>query len=173
MGKKKSLSNKLWLLSAALPLVGYLYYISAMDIYRAWCVGGVFIGKENVRFQTRENDCGPASLQMIFDHYSICSTIDAVGRSAGLTEKGVTMFALKQTAKLNGLDADGWRLTAEELSHSQFPALLFVNHDHFVVADSVCGDEFFLRDPAIGRVRISRAMFSRIWKGETLLFHSK
>lgn len=173
MVKRKSLAYKWSALSVALLLVSYLYYISAMDIYRAWRYGGDFIGKENVRLQVRENDCGPASLQMIFDYYGICSTTDAVERSTGMTEKGVTMFALKQTAKLNGLDADGWRLTAEELSQSQFPALLFVNHDHFIVADSARGDEFFLRDPAIGRVRISRAMLNRIWRGETLLFHMK
>ena len=162
---------KLLALGAALLLISSLSVPSLWVIYRAWRLGGEYVGKDSVRLQTRENNCGPASLQMIFDHYGIVATIEEIERSTGMTEKGVTMYALKETAILKGLYADGWRLTMEELLGIRFPALLFVNTDHFVIADSARGEELFLRDPAIGRVRISRWRLSQIWKGETLLFY--
>ena len=45
-----------------------------------WYGGGEYQGKEGVIFQTSYNDCGPAALQMIFDHYKIPSTIGEIRR---------------------------------------------------------------------------------------------
>ena len=132
--------------------------------------GGEFQGTEGVLMQTSYNNCGPAALQMIFDHYKIPSTIDEIERNVRLTENGTTMLALKQMAELKGLHAEGWRLTLNDFLNTSFPLFLFVHNDHFVVADSVCNRIVFLRDPAIGKVEIPTKNLPRIWRGEALVF---
>ncbi len=138
-----------------------------------WYAGGEYQGREGVLFQTSYNDCGPAALQMIFDHYKISSTVDEIERSVRVTESGTTMLSLKQMAELKGLHAEGWRLTLQDFLNTSFPLLLFVHRDHFVVADSICNDIVFLRDPAIGKVRIRIKELSQIWQGEALVFAQK
>jgi ATP-binding cassette subfamily B protein RaxB len=107
---------------------------------------------------------------MILDHYDIPSTTDEIERHVRLTARGSTMLSLQEMAELKGLTATGWRLSVEELASRPLPALLFVHRDHFVVADSVCGGQVFLRDPAIGRIRMPERKLMHIWNGETLLF---
>ena len=135
-----------------------------------WYPGGEFQGKEGVLFQTSYNDCGPAALRMIFDHYKISSTCDEIERSIRLSGSGATMFSLKQMAELKGLHAEGWRLTVQDLLNTSFPLLLFVHNDHFVVADSISDQMVFLRDPAVGRVNMPAANLPQMWQGEALVF---
>jgi ABC-type bacteriocin/lantibiotic exporter with double-glycine peptidase domain len=135
--------------------------------------GGEYGGKEGVLMQTRDNNCGPAALKMIFDYYKIPSTIDEIERSIRLTDSGTTMLSLKRMAELKGLHSEGWRLTLNDFVNTSFPLLLFVHNDHFVVADSVCNRIVFLRDPAIGKVRIPTRELPQIWRGEALVFALK
>ncbi len=129
--------------------------------------------KKGVLVQTRFNNCGPTALQMIFDYYKVPSTIDEIERNIPMTENGATMLALKQMAELKGLHAEGWRLTLNDFANSSFPLLLFVHNDHFVVADSICNDIVFLRDPAIGKLRMPAVKLLQIWHGEALVFKGK
>jgi ABC-type bacteriocin/lantibiotic exporter with double-glycine peptidase domain len=138
-----------------------------------WYAGGEYQGREGVIFQTSYNDCGPAALQMIFEHYKISITLDEIERSVRLTGNGTTMLSLKQMAELKGLHAEGWRLTVNDFLNTSFPLLLFVHNDHFVVADSVCNRIVFLRDPAIGKVEIPTTDLPQIWRGEALVFAQK
>ena len=118
-------------------------------------------GRKGCSCKHSYNDCGPAALQMIFDYYKIPSTIDEIERNVRLTDNGTTMLSLKQMAELKGLHAEGWRLTFNDFLNSSFPLLLFVHNDHFVVADSICNHIVFLRDPAIGKVRIPAREFAQ------------
>ncbi len=134
---------------------------------------GEYQGEEGVHMQTRYNNCGPASLQMIFDHYKISSSLDEIERSVRVTGNGATMLSLKQMAEFKGLRAEGWRLTLNDFLNTSFPLLLFVHNDHFVVADSISNNMVFLRDPAIGKVRIAATNLPKIWGGEALVFTKK
>lgn len=136
-------------------------------------IGGIYLGNQGVRIQTGINDCGPTSLQMIFDYYRIPGTIQEIEQTVSLNDKGSTMLALKEMSELKGLHAEGWRLTSKDFSNILFPALLFIHDDHYVVADSIWNDNVFLRDPAIGRLKISKGNLTQIWKGEILLFNKK
>jgi ABC-type bacteriocin/lantibiotic exporter with double-glycine peptidase domain len=140
------------------------------DSFMARHMGGIYLGNHGVRFQTGINNCGPTSLQMIFDYYRIPSTVQEIEQTIGMNEKGSTMLALKEMSELKGLHAEGWRLTPHDFSNIMFPALLYIHDDHFVVADSIWNDNVFVRDPAIGRLEIPKGKLTQIWKGEILLF---
>ena len=79
------------------------------------------------------------------------------------------MITLKRQLESHGLRAEGLRLTVSELSEIKMPSILFVSQSHFVVADSICGEAIYLRDPAIGRVRLAIRALGRMWKGEALV----
>jgi len=134
---------------------------------------GEYQGTDGVLMQSSYNDCGPAALQMIFDHYGIPSTVDEIERTVQPKGDGVTMLALKRMAEEKGLRAEGWRLTLGDLTKASFPLLLFVHNDHFVVGDSMDNRMIFLRDPAIGRIKMPTFNLPQIWRGETLIVAQK
>jgi ABC-type bacteriocin/lantibiotic exporter with double-glycine peptidase domain len=110
---------------------------------------------------------------MVYDAYGIEVSESEIEHSVEMTPRGTTMLALNDQAERSGLSASGWRLTMEELRRSKFPAILFVRGDHFIVADSVREENVYLRDPAIGRLKISEKSLARIWRGEALVFCRK
>jgi hypothetical protein len=133
--------------------------------------GGVYLGTEGVIMQDRSNNCGPAALKMILDDFGKCVALKALETDTNQSGVGWSMGALKTLAEQQGLKSKGWRFDLSALSKCRFPAILFVENRHFVVADSVnASGFFFLRDPAIGRIKIPSRALIRIWKGETLVF---
>lgn len=138
--------------------------------FGVWLMGGVYLGNKGSILQSSANGCGPAAMKMIFDHYGIICTINEIRREIRVTAKGSTLLSLKELSESKGLHAEGWRFGLDDLPAMSFPALLFINGDHFVLADSITGGEVYLRDPAIGVIRIPSQRLARIWEGEALVF---
>ena len=136
-------------------------------------IGGEYLGQDGVVMQTKQNNCGPSALKMIFDHYKIASSLDEIEKAVHLTKSGSTMRSLKELAESKGLKAAGWKLTMKDFIASPVPSLLFVHDDHFIVVDSVVGNSVFIRDPAIGKIKMTERKLQEIWKGETLIFSLK
>ena len=127
---------------------------------------------KNLILQNKENNCGPIALKMIFDHYKIPSTLIEIETRAKINDMGTSMLALKELAEAKGLHAEGWRLTIADLFKADFPVILFVNGDHYIVADSASRDTIFVRDPTFGKFGLQKSTLSEKWKGETLVFNS-
>jgi ABC-type bacteriocin/lantibiotic exporter with double-glycine peptidase domain len=133
--------------------------------------GGAYLGIAGVIMQDKSNTCGPAALKMILDVRGKRVPLSELEKGSKASDGGWSMQSLKELAEQYGLRAEGWRLDMEALCRSQFPVILFVENRHFVVADRVdTGGFFFVRDPAIGRMKIHSRALSRIWTGETLVF---
>jgi ABC-type bacteriocin/lantibiotic exporter with double-glycine peptidase domain len=142
--------------------------------FSAWRMGAEYIGSQGVVLQDKRNNCGPAALKMVFDHYGIPSTLTEIEQRVDLSEKGSSMLALKEMAELKGLKAEGWRYTLEDFLRAPLPAIVFVHGDHFAVVDSVTETgEIVMRDPALGKLRLPAEKLSRIWNGETLVFRTR
>ena len=136
--------------------------------------GGSYLGIKGVIMQDKSNTCGPAALKMILDAHGKTVQLSELEWGSDSIRGGWSMQSLKDLAEQHGLQAEGWKLDPEALCRSRLPAILFVENRHFVVADSVDTEGFFLvRDPAIGRMKIHRNALGRIWKGETLVFGKK
>lgn len=161
------------ILGAGGIILGFTIVIAAPDgprRFSAWRVGGEYAGTDGVVLQDKRNNCGPAALQMAFDHFGIASTVKEIEEQVGLTEGGSNMLALKEMAERKGLSAEGWRLTLEDFVGSMKPCLVFLNGDHFALVDSVShAGVVFLRDPARGKLRIPMMKFPALWSGETLV----
>ena len=133
--------------------------------------GGVYLGMEGVTMQDKSNTCGPAALKMILDVHGKNVPLCELEKGNKASKGGWSMQSLKDLAEQYGLRAEGWRLDLEALCRNRFPVILFVENRHFVVVDGLdtCGF-FFVRDPAIGRMKIHSRALIRIWSGETLVF---
>lgn len=133
--------------------------------------GGWYLGTDGVVMQDKSNTCGPAALKMILDAYGKNVQLSELEKTGNVSSHGWSLQSLKELAEQNRLRAEGWKLDLETLCRIRFPVILFVENQHFVVADGVDSAGFlFVRDPAIGRMKIHRRTVGRIWKGETLVF---
>jgi ABC-type bacteriocin/lantibiotic exporter with double-glycine peptidase domain len=131
----------------------------------------VYLGVEGVILQNRSNNCGPSALMMVLEYHGIKVSRGQMEKKARLARQGMSMLTLKELAQSFGLQATGWRLNLGELPHVRLPAILFVENHHFLVLDSMgAGGSLFVRDPAIGRMRIPKKVLMDRWKGETLAF---
>ena len=165
--------KRLWLIGLFAAIAAVWLYPVCFHSFLAWQYGGEFLGDDGVLFQSKENSCGPASLAMIYCAYGIDVSEEDIEHSVEMTSDGTTMLELNEEARRDGLCASGWRLTLAELERCQFPVIVFVRGSHFVVADSLRGKNVYLRDPAIGRLKVPEKNFTKIWNGETLVFCRK
>jgi hypothetical protein len=117
----------------------------------------------------RRSSCGPIALKMIFEYYGTACTLEEITDRIDLTPKGASMLSLKEMAEAKGLNAEGWKLTFEDLANLSIPVIAYVNGNHFVVVDSISESEtVYVRD-ARGRFKMTKDEFVRGWHGETLV----
>jgi len=130
--------------------------------------------RQPVALEEQRSNCGPLALKMILDHYATVSTLPQLQKEVGLTDKGSTMLAIKETAESKGLSVWGWRYTFKDLSKAHMPAIVFIHGNHFAVVDSITRTGVvFLRDPRAGKLVLPREKFLCIWKGETLVIRKQ
>ena len=151
--------------------------ITSETIYRnlaAWLKGAEYKGTEGVILQTRKMNCGPVALKMVLDSLGINRKLTDIEDMIKLDETGSSLFDLMGYAESQGVHAETWRLNIDDLQSKPLPAVVFVEDGHFAVLDQINEHgEVILRDPAIGRLRIGKGAFNRIWKGETLILTKK
>ncbi len=138
--------------------------------FQAGRLGAEFQDLEGVVLQRRLNDCGPAALAMVLRRFGLSPSLDEISRLAGLGQRGVSMATLLRVARLYGIEGQALLLKSEDLRRLNGPAIAFLKRGHFVVVDRPQGDRLTLLDPSLGRLRISKRRFRRLWNGEALVF---
>jgi ABC-type bacteriocin/lantibiotic exporter with double-glycine peptidase domain len=159
--------------ACVVAFVWFLQTPNADKKLSAWLIHANYLGSDGMVLQTKRNTCGPSALKMVFDHYHVGCSLAELEHGVHLSKEGSSMLALKEMVELKGLRAEGWRLTLDDLLTKPLPAILFVHNDHYIVMDSACGDEVFVRDPAIGTLKIEKQKLLKIWNGETLLIDKR
>jgi len=175
-GEKKHIARVglLGLALAGLVCASTGFVFSSPDLVRrvlAWRMGASYLGIQGVELQTKPNGCGPASLKMVLDHFGLLVALGELEKQVMLTRRGTSMLALKEAAERRGLCAEGWRLVGKDLLRVSLPAIILVHGDHFMVVDSISAQrQVYMRDPAVGRLRMSLYQLAGLWRGETLVF---
>jgi ABC-type bacteriocin/lantibiotic exporter with double-glycine peptidase domain len=133
--------------------------------------GGEYLGTTGVVMQSGSYDCGPATLSMVLEWFgTFLPPKEPKGRHRD-SDGPWSMLDLQSLAEGCGLQAVGWKMQPGELLKSPRPMILFIENNHFVVFDSVDAmGAVYIRDPAIGRMKIRVHALARIWKGEALVF---
>jgi hypothetical protein len=135
-----------------------------------WAIGGRYLGREDVRMQQGDADCGVAALAMVLERHGRAPRLEEVRRRVLERGRGLSLLEMQELAREHGLEASGWRLELEALARAPLPAVAHYE-DHYVVVDRIDPDgTVHVRDPSLGRVAFSAGRFRRLWTGAVLLF---
>lgn len=137
---------------------------------RAWVMGADYLDRAGVRFQRGSSDCGVAALEMLLlDNGFDPSGLGPLRETVAFRGRGLTFLEMQRVAADHGLPTEGWMLDLATLASAPLPGIAHFP-GHFVVVDRITADGWVeLRDPAVGRVRMSRSRFLELWTGRMLI----
>ena len=108
--------------------------------------------------------CGAACLSMIAHYYGLNYGLSHMESYCRPGKRGVSMLAISKAADRLGLIHTSRRLSVNQLTAHQGPAILYWNQNHFVV---FCGcrrkKKFVIADPGKGKYSLTRTEFERQW----------
>ena len=134
--------------------------------------------------QQFDYSCGSAALAtMLKFQYSVNTNeaevfkaMYAVGDQDRIQKLGFSLLDMKKYLASIGYQADGYRLSLEELSHLGVPAIALIqigSYKHFVVIKGVIGDHVLAGDPAQGLREFSAEDFQKSWNGIAFIIHDR
>lgn len=118
--------------------------------------------KVPVIMQMEAMECGAASLAMILAYYGRWVPLSGLRESCGVSRDGSNAVGILKTARSYGLEAKGYRYTADEVREKvELPAIVHWNFNHFVVLTGFSARGALINDPARGRVTVSMEEFRK------------
>lgn len=113
-------------------------------------------------------ECGTTSLAIIFRYYGIRNIQNLLAYLASVDETGTSMSSLIEVARKFGFEADGYKITYEDLQHVTMPCIVHTSGVHFMVLYKFDDKQVWLSDPSRGLRKLSKAEFEKIWSGATI-----
>ena len=132
--------------------------------------------------QQYDYSCGSAALAtMLRFHYGkdtdeaeVFKAMYAVGDQDRIQKLGFSLLDMKKYLSSLGYQADGYRLTVDELGDLNIPAIVLVqigSYKHFVVVKGYVDKHILIGDPALGLRMFSADDFKQIWNGIAFVVH--
>ncbi|MBQ0146151.1 MAG: ATP-binding cassette domain-containing protein, partial [Lachnospiraceae bacterium] len=116
-------------------------------------------------------ECGAACLDMILAYYSRFVPLSQLRKECGVNRDGSSLGTIISCAKYYGLDANAYKISAEELkTEAECPCMLFWNGNHFVVLDGYKNGRFKINDPGAGIVTYREEEFVKQYSGICAMF---
>lgn len=115
--------------------------------------------------QVEKSDCGITCLKMIARYYGRVIPLKYLRNVADISRSGISMRDLKACASAIGMKAIGIRVNLGMLDKIPLPAIAHWNGNHFVVLWKNKGDKFYIADPALGKVVLTREEFQERFFG--------
>ncbi|SDL57670.1 hypothetical protein SAMN05192555_105179 [Franzmannia pantelleriensis] len=129
--------------------------------------------------QQYDYSCGAAAVATLLTfHYGRPTTeaevfeqMIATGDIEQIQEQGFSMLDMKRYLDAQGLNADGFRVSLEDLARIGVPAITLINtggYRHFVVVKGIDEHNIVVADPAVGTVIVPTEHFATLWSGTVL-----
>ncbi|MDR5903923.1 C39 family peptidase [Franzmannia qiaohouensis] len=129
--------------------------------------------------QQYDYSCGAAAVATLLTfHYQRPTTeaevfehMIATGDVEQIQAQGFSMLDMKRYLDGQGLNADGFRVSLEDLARIGVPAITLINtggYRHFVVIKGIDENNIVVADPAVGTVIVPTAHFANLWSGTVL-----
>jgi predicted double-glycine peptidase len=133
--------------------------------------------------QQYDYSCGSAALATLLHyHYNMPVTeaevfkaMYAKGDQEKIRKVGFSLLDIKNYLAARGFEADGYKLTFDQLVKINRPAIAVVTagaYRHFVVVKGARNGKVLIGDPAGGLRTYSNAEFSQIWNGVIFAIHA-
>ena len=123
--------------------------------------------------QMEATECGAACLAMVLAKYKLWVPLEKLRAECGVNRDGSKASNIIKAARARGLEADGYRLTTDEILTAMteekiFPLIIHWEFNHFVVLEGIKGDKAYLNDPAVGKRRVKLSEFRTSYTGIAL-----
>lgn len=113
--------------------------------------------------QADQMDCGPTCLRMIAKYYGKNFSLNRLREISGINREGVSLLGISEAAEKIGFRTMGSRLTIEQLSEIELPAILHWNQNHFVVFYKIKRGKYYIADPGKGMVEFTLSELNQRW----------
>lgn len=129
-----------------------------------------------ILYQYNEQDCGVASLAMLFNYYSNSTKVTISDITAFVGRRPTTLYDLATAAQKIGFDYEAFSMEdINEIAGCSVSYTPFIAHTvredglgHFVVVVEYADNGIKVMDPEIGEIVYSVAQFEDIWSGVIL-----
>lgn len=120
--------------------------------------------------QMENAECGAASLAMILKYHGKNIPLEQLRIDCGVSRNGVSAKGISAAATKYGLKCRAFKTEVTGLKKIPLPAVIHWDMGHFVVLKGVSGDEYFINDPAVGRVKVYEHELDKRFTGIVLTF---
>lgn len=103
--------------------------------------------------QLQATECGLCCAAMILHYYKSYETISELRKDYEIGRDGLKLKHLKSILENKGFHTKLYEAKIEDLSSLEFPMILFWDHKHYVVCESIKKKIVNIMDPAIGRIK--------------------
>ena len=115
-------------------------------------------------------ECGAASLGMVLASFGKWVPLTELRTTCQISRDGTSLAQVMIAGEGYGLKAAGYRGTAEDLEGMQMPAIIWWQHNHYVVLEGSENGKFHVNDPARGRMKYDQDYFVRNYSGAAVTF---
>lgn len=113
--------------------------------------------------QIESRDCGVSCIQMVAAYYKKKYSLDYLKELCETTRLGISIKDIINVSTQIGLKAVAINLTLEKLSSFPLPIILHWKEKHFVVLFQIKKEQYYIADPAFGKIKLSKDSFIRNW----------
>ena len=124
------------------------------------------VAKVPMVMQMENMECGAAALAMVLAYYGKWVPLSMLREACGISRDGVRMSTIAKAARLQGLEAQGYRYDPDLFfKNMDFPCIVHWNFNHFVVICGRRGKTVYINDPGSGKMKISMEEFDKAFTG--------
>ena len=129
--------------------------------------------KTPIFMQMERTECGAAALGSILAYHGVHLSLESLREACDISRDGSNALALIEVARSYHMEASGVRADLTNLAERVvFPAIIFWKFNHFLVLEGFDSkrQEYYLNDPARGRLKVSHQQFDEGFTGVALNF---